>query len=116
MLPKLSTLIARSALAAVAASLVVSSAIAATAQYVLVIRDHRFEPASIEVPAGQAITLVVKNTDATPEEFESHELDREKVILGGQQAVIRLGPLSPGIYPFVGEFHEDTAKGTIVVK
>jgi plastocyanin len=82
----------------------------------LTIQDHRFTPAEVTVPAGTKVKLQVSNRDASPEEFESHELNREKVIPGGQQAVIFIGPLKPGKYPFFGEYHEDTAKGVIIVK
>ena len=46
------------------------------------------------------------NEDSTPEEFESHQLNREKVIAAGSAASIFIGPLKPGKYAFVGEFHE----------
>lgn len=92
------------------------SAWAADTDYTLAIRDHRFEPAELRVPAGQKIKLVVHNQDATPEEFESHELNREKVIPAGARASIFVGPLKPGRYPFVGEFHEKTARGVLIVE
>ena len=94
-------------------SLVSLSALAADAEVALAIRDHRFEPAELRVPAGQKIKLVVHNQDATPEEFESHELNREKLIAPNTKAGIFIGPLSPGRYPFFGEFHEKTARGAI---
>jgi plastocyanin len=84
--------------------------------YSLTIKDHRFDPAELEVPAGKAFTLNVTNSDPTAEEFESNDLDIEKVIAGGQSATIRVDPLDPGRYEFFGEYHEDTAKGAIVVK
>ena len=80
------------------------------------IKNHRFEPAEITIPAGTKVKLLVSNQDPGPEEFESHELNREKVIPGGRQAVIYVGPLAPGKYPFFGEFHSDTAQGTITAK
>lgn len=89
---------------------------AADDAYTLSIKDHRFEPALLEVPAGKKLKLVVKNLDATPEEFESHDLKREKVIPGKSQATINIGPLKPGTYKFFGEFHEKTAQGQIVAK
>lgn len=82
----------------------------------LTIKDHKFEPATIEAPAGKRFTLIVKNADSTPEEFESHDLKREKVIPGGAEATLRMGPLQPGTYGFYGEFHEDTAQGKLIVK
>jgi plastocyanin len=82
----------------------------------LTIKDHRFEPAELEVPAGKDLTLKVTNQDATAEEFESDDFDAEKVIAGGQTAVIKIGPLDPGRYEFYGEYHEDSAKGALVAK
>lgn len=82
----------------------------------LTIKDHRFTPAEIKVPANKRVTITVVNSDPTPEEFESKELKVEKVIPGKSKATVRIGPLKPGRYPFVGEFHEDTAKGTIIAE
>ena len=84
--------------------------------FTLVIQDHRFEPAELTIPAGTKVKLVVENRDATPEEFESHELNREKVVAGKSSATIWIGPLKPGRYPFFGEFNEKTAQGVIVAK
>jgi Cupredoxin-like domain len=82
----------------------------------LTIKNHTFEPTQIEVPAGVKIKLVVKNADTTPEEFESADLRREKVIPGGQQAIIFIGPLRAGTYEFFGDFNPNTARGHIVAK
>lgn len=89
---------------------------AADPSYTLTIKNHVFEPAELQVPAGQKLRLVVKNTDPTPEEFDSADLKREKVIPGRSEATIMIGPLKPGTYKFVGEFHESTAKGVLVAK
>lgn len=82
----------------------------------LIIKNHRFEPTEIRVPAGQRIKLTVHNQDATPEEFESHKLNREKVIVPGGKAVLFIGPLKPGSYPFWGEYNEATAKGVVIAE
>jgi plastocyanin len=92
------------------------AASAAEMEYALVIKDHRFQPAELTVPAGKKIKLTVENKDATPEEFESYPLNREKVIAGNSTATIYIGPLDAGRYPFFGEFNEATAKGVIVVQ
>lgn len=84
--------------------------------YSVTISDHRFQPSELSVPAGKKFKLVVKNLDPTAEEFESHDLKREKLIPGRSEATLILGPLKPGTYKFVGEFHEGTAKGSLVVK
>lgn len=97
-------------------ALLAGVAFAQDATFELTIKDHRFQPEELVVPAGQRIKLVVRNADATPEEFESHSLNREKIIPGGTSATIILNALEPGTYEFVGEFHEDTAKGRLIVK
>jgi heme/copper-type cytochrome/quinol oxidase subunit 2 len=84
--------------------------------YTLVIKDHRFQPTEIEIPAGQKIALLVKNNDMTPEEFESTELRREKVVPGGEQITVYIGPLKPGTYEFFGDFNPKTARGHIIAK
>ena len=84
--------------------------------YTLTIRQHRFEPTEIEIPAGKKISLVVKNLDTTPEEFESIELHREKVVSGGGEITVYIGPLKPGRYEFLGDFNPDTARGHIIAK
>jgi plastocyanin len=82
----------------------------------LVIRDHKFDPAELVVPAGTKIKLLIENQDATPEEFESNELNREKVVVGKGTITVILGPLDVGRYPFFGDFHQETAQGVVVVK
>ncbi len=90
---------------------------AARAQdFTLTIKDHRFTPSEIKVPANKRVTITVINNDATPEEFESHPMKVEKVIPGKSKGTVRIGPLKAGHYPFVGEFHEDTAKGTVIAE
>ena len=90
--------------------------LAADVDYALVIQYHRFQPAELMVPAEKKFKLIIENRDATPEEFESHELNREKVIAGKSTATIFIGPLKPGRYPFFGEFNEKTAQGVIVAQ
>jgi plastocyanin len=82
----------------------------------LVIRDHKFDPAELNVPAGTKIRLLIENQDATPEEFESNELNREKVVVGKGTITVILGPLDAGRYPFFGDFHQESAQGVVVVK
>jgi plastocyanin len=100
-------------------ALILAMATSASAQdpaFTLVIKDHQFQPTEIEVPAGQKIALTVKNNDSTPEEFESTELRREKVVPGGEQITVYVGPLKPGKYEFFGDFNPKTARGHIIAK
>ncbi|MDH4125524.1 MAG: cupredoxin domain-containing protein [Gammaproteobacteria bacterium] len=89
---------------------------AATPEFEIEIRNHLFEPDVLVIPAHTKVKLIVFNRDPTPEEFESFELNREKVIMGGSKAIIFIGPLPPGEYPFFGEFNPATALGRIVVQ
>jgi len=93
-----------------------SAAWAATEEIELIIKDHLFFPATLEIPAGKKVRVRIINQDPTPEEFESFELNREKLVVGNGQTVVFIGPLEPGEYPFFGEFYPKTAQGVVVVK
>jgi len=93
-----------------------TSSAAEPASYTLSIKNHRFQPSVLNVPAGKRFKLVVRNLDPTPEEFESKSLNREKVVRGNGRITINIGPLKPGTYKFYGEFHEKTAQGRLVAK
>jgi high-affinity iron transporter len=82
----------------------------------IMFHNHRFEPSRIEVPAHVKFKLMVKNADDTADEFESTELNREKLVSPGQTITVFLGPLDPGEYKFFGDFHQDTAQGVLVAK
>ena len=82
----------------------------------LVIRDHRFEPAELRVPAHTPVVIEVRNEDDTAEEFDSPDLGVEKVIAGKHGGTIRVRALSPGRYAFSGEYHADTAKGVLIAE
>ena len=89
---------------------------AATPVFEIEIRDHLFFPSEITIPADTKVKLLIHNMDPTPEEFESYELNREKVISGNSKTVVFIGPLPPGEYPFFGEFYPKTAQGKVVVE
>ena len=89
---------------------------AADNEVILTVKNHLFTPSEIKVPANQRIKLKVHNQDNTPEEFESHSLNREKLIPAGTKAVIYIGPLKPGRYDFFGEFNPSTAKGVVIAE
>ena len=97
-------------------ALVPSFTLAQTPEYKLAIKDHRFTPAELRIPANKKVKLVVANEDPTPEEFESHALNREKVIPGRSSATIFIGPLRPGRYPFEGKFNSASAKGVVIAQ
>lgn len=82
----------------------------------LTIKDHRFTPDRLEIPAKTRVVLVVRNEDKEAEEFECEPLRREKIVFPGTEARVVLGRVDPGEYPFYGEYHADTAKGVLVAK
>ena len=105
------------AVAALLAGLVVSAPSAHAEDVIsLEIHNHRFVPDHLDVPANVKFKVIVKNSDDTPEEFESRDLNREKLVTPGQSITVFLGPLSPGTYKFFGDFHQDTAQGVMVAK
>lgn len=82
--------------------------------YTLTLSGHRFTPDELHVPTGKAFFIVVKNLDNAADEFEMHAPAVEKVIAPGEEGKVRIRPLGPGRFPFMGEFHADTAQGAII--
>ncbi len=103
--------------ATLAATLILCPPVAKAAEPLeLTIKDHKYIPDVLQVPAGIKFQIIVSNADKTPEEFESSELNREKLVAPGGSIKVFLGPLDPGTYHFVGDFHTDTARGVLVAK
>jgi plastocyanin len=82
----------------------------------LTLKDHKFAPSEIHVKAGQPAVINMHNQDSTAEEFDSDSLGVEKVIAGGRSGLVHLHALSPGKYPFMGEYHSDTAQGVVMAE
>ncbi|GAP67491.1 hypothetical protein MBSD_n2818 [Mizugakiibacter sediminis] len=85
-------------------------------EYKLVIKDHKFQPVELKVPADTKIKLVVTNQDPTPSEFESNEFNREKIVLPNSTVTVFVGPLAKGRYKFFDDFHQDTGNGVLIVE
>ena len=96
-------------------SLLSFSSLADRPEFQLALKNHLFYPAEIKIPENTKVKLIIHNQDQTPEEFDSFDLNREKVIFPEKKAVIFIGPLSPGRYEFFGEFNPNSAQGTIIV-
>jgi hypothetical protein len=82
----------------------------------LLIKDGRFYPETLNVPAGQRIKIAIHNQGPGAEEFESIPLRKEKVLAPGAKSFVVIAPLKPGSYSFFGEFNPDTAQGRIIAK
>jgi plastocyanin len=102
--------------AILAAGLALAVPAAAEDGFTLAIKGKAFEPNELAVPAGQKVTLTVKNLNPTPSEFESSDLNREKVVTGGNAITVFIGPLRPGSYEFFDDFSADTPHGHIIAK
>lgn len=80
----------------------------------LTLKDHRFNPAEVTVPAGERFRIEVANQDDTPAEFESSDLRVEKIVVPGGKIGVMAGPLKPGRYKFFDDYHPDSATGTVI--
>jgi len=89
--------------------LVPSLSFAKKPTYTITIKNHQFSPKKLVIPANEKVKLIVDNQDPTAEEFESYDLNREKIVTGNNKITVFIGPLKPGEYKYFGEFHEDTA-------
>src|SRR3546814_14850701 len=78
--------------------------------YKLIIKDHKFQPDTIEVPAGKKFVIEAHNQDDTPEEFDSNAMHREKIVRGSGTGKVNPGPLHAGSYTFIVQFHASTTK------
>ena len=75
--------------------------------------NGHFEPATLNVAAGTPTKLTVINEGDAAIEFESFELNRERVVQAGQTITVKLPKLDPGQYHFFDDFHHEVAQGTI---
>ena len=85
-------------------------------EFTLTLKNHLFYPQTITIPANKKVKLIIYNQDDTAEEFDSFDLNREKVIFPHQHSVIFIGPLPAGRYDFFGEFNPNSARGVVIVE
>lgn len=97
-------------------TIVTKPVFASTPKFTIEIKNHLFYPAELIVPAHTKVKLIIYNRDDTSEEFESYELNREKIIMGNRKGVVFIGPLEPGTYPFFGEFYPESALGKVIAE
>ncbi len=87
-----------------------------TKEFYLTLENHVFTPSELKIPANTKIKLVISNKDKVAEEFDSFDLNREKVLFPQRKSTIFIGPLKPGNYEYFGEFHPNSARGVIIVE
>ena len=84
--------------------------------FTLIVKNHVYQPDELKVPAGTKFKLIVRNEDPTPEEFESTDFNREKIVLPNSSIIVYVGPLRAGSYGFFGDFHQATAQGRLIAE
>lgn len=92
------------------------SADAAPKIFRLTLENHVFTPSELAIPANEKVKIVIQNNDDTAEEFDSFDLNRERVIFAHRNATIFVGPLPAGKYEFFGEYHPNSARGVVIVE
>jgi hypothetical protein len=97
-------------------SLAAGPAFAADPEFTILLHEHQFTPSELKVPAGVKVKLIIDNQDATPEEFDSFALNREKIVFPNSKGIVFIGPLKPGRYEFMGEFNQKSAKGVVIAE
>ena len=104
----------RAMLIACAATLALFATVARGAEEMQVVKlsakDGKFEPLTIEVPAGKRFKIEISNDGKGPMEFESKDLKQEKVLAAGAKSSLVIKALKPGTYTFFDEYHIDAPK------
>jgi hypothetical protein len=106
----------RTTIAAILLAAAVSAPALADAPINVTLQNHRFTPNVIHVKANQSFAIHLFNKDATADEFDSSALKVEKVVSGNSDGMVRIRPLAPGKYPFMGEYHSATAQGVVIAQ
>jgi hypothetical protein len=81
----------------------------------LTLKDYRFTPDVITIPANQRVKIELTNEDATGDDIESKDLHVDKEVAALGHVTFFIGPLTPGTYAFKAEKSAATAHGTVVV-
>jgi hypothetical protein len=92
------------------------SIFAKTTEFYLTLESHVFIPSELKIPANKKVKLIIHNKDKTAEEFDSFDLNREKVLFPNKKTTIFIGPLAPGQYEYFGEYNPGSARGVIIVE
>lgn len=94
---------------------VIFCVVAKTQSFFLILENHTFSPNVLTIPANTKVKIIIENRDKTAEEFDSFDLNREKMLFSGRKTTVFVGPLPPGKYEYFGEYHPNIARGYITV-
>jgi len=89
---------------------------AKTKEFHLTLENHVFTPSELKIPANEKVKLIIHNRDKVAEEFDSFDLNREKVLFPDKKTTIFIGPLPPEKYEYFGEYNPNLARGIIIVE
>lgn len=78
--------------------------------------NGRFQPTALNVTAKESVRIKVTNKGSSPIEFESFEMNRERVVPPGHSVTVILPKLDPGEYHFFDDFHHEVGPGTITAR
>ena len=84
--------------------------------YKTTIKNQRFVPAELHFKAETPVVLQVTNEDNVPVEFESSDLNKEKMVFPGKSIEFSFKGLKPGVYEFFSDFGPRELRGRIVVE
>lgn len=93
-----------------------NQAFAADTTYALTLKDHKFSPPELTIPADTKVKISLKNLDKETAEFISDDFKGGKVVAGGKEVSFFIGPLKAGVYEFHDEYHEAQSKTRLTVK
>lgn len=82
----------------------------------LSVKDHKFDPAPLTIPADTKVKITLHNLDSSTAEFISDDFKGGKLAKGGQSVTFFIGPLKAGTYEFHDEYHEDVSRTQLIVK
>lgn len=74
--------------------------------YNLVMNKDKFTPDRMEVPAEKKISILIDNQSGESEKIY-FMVNHERVLPASEKTKVFIGPLDPGEYKFVGNYHPD---------
>lgn len=80
------------------------------------IKNQRFVPDEFHLKGEASVIFQISNEDNIPVEFESTDLNKEKIVLPGKTLELTLKGLKPGIYEFFSDFGPKELRGRIIVE
>ena len=86
-------------------------------------RDNTFEPAAFRVPAGQQVTLTLRNDGIALHDWQLLNVRdpggaaiKTPLLPAGQSATLRFTVATPGEYAYYCEVHPVEMRGTLTVQ